>query len=251
MMKKKKIADTASVLSKEKEPKEETPKVKRPKEIKRSKNLLGFNSLKEIDEAYKHIRAYLLNNTKHEYCPLFAVVSSKKNDGNSVTAANLAISFAQLGKKTLLLEANMRTPKMTQLFGLKAERGLSDILSLSDAGILDMSGAAIPSGIDSLDIIPAGAVPANPSELLASKSFEEMLERAKTVYEMVIVCLPPVCDYADASVISESITGYLFTVRSERTDGKAAKVAIEKLKANGGNIIGTILTNVSKLNNKL
>ena len=179
------------------------------------------------------------------------MVSSKKKDENTLTASNLAISFAQLGKKTLLIEANMRMPKVNQLFGLVAEIGLSDVLSLSDTGILDLSGAAIPSGMDNLDIIPSGPIPKNPSELLASKSFEAMLEKAKTVYEVVVICLPPVCDYADASAISDCITGYIFAVRSEKTNGREAKEAIDKLKANGGNIIGTVLTNVSKLNSKV
>ena len=226
-------------------------KVTKTKELKSDKRLLGFNDLGAMDEAYKHIRAYLLNNTKHEDCPVFAMVSSKNKDDNTLTASNIAISFAQLGKKTLFIEANMRTPKVNQLFGLVAERGLSDVLSLSGAGILDLSGAAIPSGMGCLDIIPSGPIPNNPSELLASRSFGEMLEKAKTVYEVVVLCLPPVCDYADASVISDSITGYIFAVRSEKTNGREAREAIDKLKANGGNIIGTVLTNVRKINNKV
>ncbi len=216
--------------------------------VKRNKKLLGFNNIGAADEAYKHLRTFLLNNTKNESCPVFAVASAKSNDENTLTAANIAISFAQLGKKTLLVEANMRTPKINEFFGISSERGLSDMLSLSGAGILDLSGAAIPSGMESLDLIPAGSVPANPAELLASTSFGEMLEKAKTVYDVIIICLPPVCMYADACVIPENITGYLFAVRSEKTDGRAAQAAIEKLKANGGNIIGTVLTNVRKIN---
>ena len=235
----------------EKKVKEVKLKIFKSKEIRCDKRLLGFNNLKSKDEAYKHVRAFLLNNTKHEYCPVIAVVSSKNKDENTLTASNLAISFAQLGKKTLFIEANMRTPKVKQLFALLDERGLSDVLSLSDAGILDLSGAAVPSGIENLDIIPSGPAPKNPSELLASRSFEAMIEKAKTMYEIVVLCLPPVCDYADASVISNSITGYVFAVRSEKTNGREAKEAIDKLKANGGNIIGTVLTNVSKLNSKV
>ena len=225
-------------------------KDKKPRELKRSKKLLGFNNLGATDEAYKHIRTLLLNNTKHEYSPVFAVVSAKSSDESTMTAANLAISFAQLGKNTLLIDANMRTPKMVKLFGLTVERGLSDMLSLSEAGILDLSGASIHSGMERLDIIASGSVPTNPSELLASKSFEAMLEKAKTVYDEIVLCLPPVCDYADACAIADNVTGYIFSICSERTDARSAQSAIEKLKANGGNIMGTILTNVSKINNK-
>jgi len=220
------------------------------KKNKRSRKLLGFNSrVGKADESYKHLRTFLLNNTKHEYCPVFAVVSPKEKGGSTITAANLAISFAQLGKKVLLIDANMRAPKIDRLFGLSSERGLSDMLSLSGIGILDLSGIAIPSGMEFLDVLPAGRIPTNPSELLASKSFESVIAKAKSVYEVIFVSLPPVCDYADACVVTENVTGYVFTVCAEKTNAKTAHAAMEKLKANGGNIIGTVLTNARKPKN--
>lgn len=242
-------------IKKSKVPKEESEEVRAVSFMrrapKRSKKLLGFNKARSVDEAYKHLRTLLINNTKHEYCPVFAVASPKAKGGNSLTVSNLAISFAQLGKKVLLIDANMRTPKIDKLFGLVAERGLADMLYLSGGSVLDLSGAVLDSGMECLDILPAGNIPTNPSELLASESFESTLTKAKTVYDVIFLSLPPVCDYADACVITGNVTGYIFAVCSEKTDARAARKAIEKLTTNGGNIIGTVLTDVRVTNDKI
>ena len=214
-------------------------------QAKRSKKLLGFNASKSTDESYKHLRTFLLNSEKHDGCPVFAIVAPNEKTGCSLVASNLAVSFAQLGKKVLLIDANMRNPKISKNFGLLHGVGLSDLLSVEGDSIFELTGAVVPSGIGALDVLIAGNVPPNPAELLASKSFEDLLAKAKTVYEYVLIYLPPVCDVADACVIKESVTGYIFTVRSAKTDSRSAKAAIGKLESNGGKIIGTVLTDVN------
>jgi capsular exopolysaccharide synthesis family protein len=216
-----------------------------PDDAKRSKKLLVFNKSQNTNEAFKHLRTLLSNTTKQEHCPVFAMVTPKAKGGNATVSSNLAISFAQLGKKVLLIDGNMRKPKIASLFALNAERGLSELLSLSEDGVLDLSGTVIPSGIENLDIITSGAIPENPAELLASAAFSSLLENAKNEYEYIFICLPPVCDVADACIVAENVFGYIFTVRSEKTDGRYARRAIDSIKSNGGVILGTVLNDVS------
>ena len=115
-----------------------------------SKKILGFNKSSSVDEAYKHLRTFLINSSKHEYCPIFAIASPKAKEGNSLTSANLAISFAQLGKKVLLIDADMREPKIDKLFGLVAERGLSDMLYIFGGSVPKNFHPAVEKGLQEM-----------------------------------------------------------------------------------------------------
>ena len=214
---------------------------------KRSSVLLGFNRSSRTNEEYKHLRTTLVNTFKADHCPVIAVVAPKANTGSATVSSNLAISFAQLRKRILLIDGNMRAPKIAKYFGIESERGLSDLISMTDSGVFGFSGTVLQSGIDFLDILPAGEISDTPAELLASQLFRDLLESIKDRYDYIFICLPPVCDVADASVVTDIVSGYVLTLRSEKTNARDAVTAIERLRSNGGNVIGTVLNDISPI----
>jgi protein-tyrosine kinase len=189
-------------------------------------------------EALRALRTQLmLRWFRDRHCAL-AVVAAHSGTGCSVLAANLAVVFAQLGERTLLIDANFRAPRQHELFGLKAHLGLTSVLagrgSLAEAPV-------IVSPFENLSVLCAGPSVPNPQELLGRSSFANAIETAPGAFDAVIVDAPPVLEYADAQVIAAQTGGCLLVARRHGTRVADVMRAEAKLALTGAVLLGAAL----------
>ena len=175
------------------------------------KRLLNNESPFAIKEAYVKLRTSLMfcmTADKERPCTSFAVTSSKPSEGKSLTAANIAISYAMLGKKVLLIDADMRKPTQRRLWRVEKPTGLCDFLAKISKLELDKV-KDLP-----LWIVCTGTIPPNPSELLSSERMKHFVEESTKVYDYVIIDTPPINTVADAQIVSTYVDGVVLVVKS-------------------------------------
>jgi len=204
------------------------------------KKILCPESSFAVKEAYNSIRTNLLFIQQGEKCPIFVITSPTANNGKTINAVNLAVSFAQMGKETLLIDSDMRNPTIHRLFGLNVQDGLSEIL----AGLTDKI-AISNSGVEHLSILTAGKIPPNPTELLSSPRMDKLLEFAKEHYDCVFIDTPPVNVVTDSTVYAQKVTGYVLIIKTDTTNTNDVKLTINNLESIGGNILGFVLNDVT------
>lgn len=204
--------------------------------------LLDEKSPFGMKEAYSNIRAGLLFTKRGEKCPVYAVTSADCEEGKSVNTLNIASSYAQLGKKILVIDADMRRSNMAEMIGNcgKNRDGLSEYL----AGITD--NASILSYRDNLDVILAGTLPPNPAELLASDKWYEMLNENKEKYDAIFVDLPSLGIVSDALSLAEAATAYILIVREQLTRMERIEMIVRRLESLDANICGIIYNGISE-----
>lgn len=166
-----------------------------------------------------------------------AIVSAERGEGRSYIAANLAVAFSQLGLKTLLIDADMRNPRQHVLFGLDNRSGLSSILSGrgKDAMIQPVK------GLYNLSVLPAGAIPPNPLELLARPLFPQLLDELEQEYEVILIDSPPSSDYPDAQTIAVRSGAVLIVTRKNTTRMWKVRGVSDAISHASANVIGTVL----------
>jgi len=169
---------------------------------------------------------------------MLAIVSPARNEGRSYLAANLAVSFAQLGEPTLLIDADMRRPRQGQIFEVDEGIGLS--AALSGRATLRSSVVPLPR-FGRLSLLPAGARPPNPLELLSRDSFAILLHELQREYQVVLIDTPAAEPCADAQTIAFRAGGALVLARKDHTNLKATSRLIRVLGDAGASIAGTVL----------
>ena len=172
---------------------------------------------------------------KQAPCKVFAVTSAKPSEGKSLTAANIAISYAMLEKRTLLIDADMRKPSQGRLWRINAPNGFCDFL----ANIAPLELAHV-EGLP-LDIAPTGTIPPNPSELLASDRMTQFIAACARNYDYVIIDTPPINTVADAQIISAFVDGMLLVAKSGYTTADELQAAIDAVHRAEGNLCGVVL----------
>ncbi|RRR99920.1 polysaccharide biosynthesis tyrosine autokinase [Aquabacterium soli] len=190
-------------------------------------------------EFFRDVRSKLLNGLNSTPTrSAIAVCSAGVGDGKSYFAANLAVAFSQLGSRTLLVDADMRTPRQHEIFGLDSNGvGLSGILSgRAESNVV----RPIPA-LQSLFLMPVGVIPPNPLELIQGRNFDILINELLNKFEYVVVDTPAATYGADARVIAAKCRASVAVARVGRT--KAAEfVALEKsLKLGGNNYLGSVL----------
>jgi protein-tyrosine kinase len=167
-----------------------------------------------------------------------AIVEARPGDGGAVLAANLAVAFAQLGERTLLIDGNLRAPSQQQLFGLKSDVGLVEFIRGRES--LDSACVKVP-GFNCLSVMFSGAVPPNPQELLGHVSFAYLMETATTKFGVVIVDTPAMLQCADAKLIA-SRTGGAVLATKRHTSRLTDVVRIKsQLEAAGVSLLGAVI----------
>lgn len=180
---------------------------------------------------------------KREGRQTLTIVGTSRGEGRSYIAANLAVVFAQLGERTLLIDADMRAPRQHQLFMLDNKSGLSTMLahrSREEAivRITDMVG---------LSVLPAGPVPPNPLELLSRPSFDELLAHARASYDVVLIDTPALSSGEDAVSISIRTGAALAVARSAQTRVAQFTDMVAGLSATGVAVVGSVLNDIARL----
>lgn len=165
------------------------------------------------------------------------ILSPGTGDGCSFVAANLAVVFSQLGERTLLIDANLRTPRQHQLFKLSGTAGLSDMLA-GRAGLEAV--IRIPSLVG-LSVLPAGAIPPNPQELLGRQAFNEILITLGKSFDVILIDSPAAADYADAQTIAARTGAALMVARKNKSALPAMSHIANSLQDSGVTLVGAAL----------
>lgn len=214
-------------------------KQKQDKQVSQDGNfLLNSRSPAEIKEAYVKLRTNLMfcmtaDGTQN--CKVFAVTGANQGEGKSITAANIAISFAMIGKKTLLLDADMRGSSQRRIWKNRALTGLSDFLAeIKPLEIFSVK--ELP-----LSIVFTGTLPPNPSELLTSDKMSDFVMECSNRFDYIIIDTPSLNDYADAQIISTLADGVVLVARAGETDSADLAEAADAVKRSGGNLCGVAL----------
>lgn len=169
---------------------------------------------------------------------ILAITSPSRGDGRSWLAANLATVFAQLGKRTLLVDSDMRHPRQHQLFNLKNAVGLSALLT-------GRAGREIVRRIHPqlrLFVLPAGAMPPNPQELLGRQVFNMVLQLFVDQYDLIIVDTPPITEFADAQIVAALADATIMLARRNYTRQAQLSLSMRALTESGVNVIGSVIT---------
>lgn len=211
---------------------------KTPDTAKRPVYLLTQKLPFNVQEAYRSLRTNVMFALPGGGCKCIGVTSPTPGDGKSTTAANLAISLAQIGKRVILIDCDMRLPTIGAKFRVKSIPGLSDFL-VGQARIEE-----VVRTLDSceLHILPSGNIPPDSTGLLEAKQLESLFNALRDVYDYVIVDLPPVVTVPDAVILSKYLDGYLLTIRHRQTVHRAVKEMLRQLQLAEAKIIGFVLT---------
>ena len=200
----------------------------------KAKDVLTSDSKFAIVEGYKIARTNLVFSLTAQNSNCVAVTSWSKGEGKSTATVNLAISFAKMGKKVLLIDTDLRRPNLHNLLKLKNESGVSDLVGQFG----DFESAVHRNAITNLDVLTSGAIPPNPSELLASPVFVEMLEQAKKDYDYVIMDTPPMGVVADTLLLKEYVGGYVLVVRERITTHGDIERALQNIHLADSKVLG-------------
>lgn len=193
-----------------------------------------------FSESFRGVRTNLLFSSADEGCRCLIVTSTGPGEGKTLVSGNLAIALAQAGQKVLLLDADMRKPRLHEVFGETQAPGLSNVL----VGNAKSPDAFHKTTIPGLFLMPAGVQPPNPAELLGSKRFQDLLGSLAQHFEWIVVDTPPVMAVTDSAVVAHLATGVLFVVGAEMTSRHTAKRAIEQLVHARAKFVGAVLNRV-------
>ncbi|MBP1081588.1 MULTISPECIES: CpsD/CapB family tyrosine-protein kinase [Bacillus] len=188
-------------------------------------------------EQYRTIRTNIEFSSVDKNVRSILITSSGPGEGKSTTAANLAVVFAQQGKRVLLIDSDLRKPTVQYTFQLDNTDGLTTVL------LKQMSLKTIVQKcmVDNLDILTSGPIPPNPAELLSSKSMGKLLEDAYKIYDIIIFDSPPVLAVTDAQILANHTDGSLLVVSSGKTEKELAVKAKEVLSSTKSKLLGAVL----------
>ena len=190
-----------------------------------------------ISECYRGIRTSIEFSNLDKEMKVINITSSIKNEGKTTVITNLAVNFANLEKKVLLLEGDLRNPSIHRMFEISNTIGLTDILLDNK----EFAECVHCTDVKNLHVLTCGSIPPNPSEILSSKKMKEFINELKEDYDYIFIDTPPIGVVTDAGIISNYSDGSVFVVGSKQCDIEMAKLAKQKLEGVGAHIIGAVL----------
>lgn len=190
-----------------------------------------------IAEAFRTVRTNISFSDVDNEVQTILFTSTKQNEGKSTVISNVAYSFSKLENcKVLLMDLDLRNPTVHKMFGVSNTYGLMD--NLKNDRPLEK---CIHKIEENIHVLPTGAIPPNPTEILSSKKMAKFLEDIKSHYDYIFIDAPPVGVVSDATIISSNVDGVMYVVGAKETDLSHAQVAIDNLKKADANIIGSVL----------
>ena len=202
-------------------------------------NIISYSQPKSIiAEEFRAIRTNIQYSNLDKNIKTIAITSTTKNEGKTTVTTNLAVNFSRIeNKKVLIVDCDLRNPSVYKEFGISNSNGLTDLL-IEDKNISDYIKS---TDIDNLDILTAGPVPPNPSEMLASNKMRKLIESISEEYDYVFLDTPPIGMVTDAGILASFIDGTVIVVRSEFIDIKGLQDTKKKLVSVNANILGVVL----------
>ncbi|MCH5297441.1 MAG: CpsD/CapB family tyrosine-protein kinase [Ruminococcus sp.] len=189
-----------------------------------------------IVESYKVARTNIMFSLAASDKKVFAVTSYSKGEGKSTASSNLAISFSKMEKKVILIDSDLRRPNVHNIFKLNNEIGLSNVISK----MVTFEEAVKHNVINNLDVLPSGTIPPNPSELMCSNSFANLMEKLSEEYDYIIIDTPPIGVVADAMMLKDLIAGFVVVVRERSTTHRDLSRLLESMKIADSKVLGLL-----------
>ncbi len=188
-------------------------------------------------EAYRMLRTNISFSSVDQAIRMILVTSASPSEGKSITAANLAVTMAQAGYRTVVLDCDLRKPTQHKVFGISNDVGLTNAL-LSHANLTSFMR---PTRVENLRVLTTGPLPPNPAELLGSRSMSDLLTMMQNDTDVIVIDSPPVLAVADAAILSRTADGVLLVVDSGKTKRESALRAKEALEKAGARLLGIVL----------
>lgn len=206
--------------------------------------LLHVTGRSALAEAYRQLRTSVLLSTAGHAPKTLLVTSSLPGEGKTTTAVNTAISLAQTDAKVVIIDADMRRPRLRSIFDLPEREGLSSILSseITSEGILR---AIVRDEVSGLYVLPSGPVPPNPAELLGSDQMRKLVELLSQSFTHIVIDSPPVNSFTDGVLIASMVDGVLLVVHGGKSSRGVVRRSRQLLLDIGAKIVGVVLNNVS------
>jgi polysaccharide biosynthesis transport protein len=211
-----------------------------PRTWKGQEPLLHMGVPPNFAEAFRAMRTNVLFSAPDGGSRSLVITSTGPGEGKTTVAANLAVALAQTGQRVVLIDADMRRPRVHEMFGQAQEPGLSNLL----VGHAAASTTIRKSGMPGLWLLTAGRIPPNPAELVASARFQEFIQLLSQHFDSIIIDSPPIMAVTDAAIAATSATGVVFVVGAEMTSRHAARAAIEQLGNGRPTFLGAVLNRV-------
>jgi polysaccharide biosynthesis transport protein len=205
--------------------------------------LINLDSRSPLAEAYRHLRTSVLLSSAGRAPKSLLVTSSLPGEGKTTTAVNTASSLAQTGATVVIIDADMRRPRLRSIFGIEEQLGLSSILSssVSESEILGMVARDETTG---LGILTSGPIPPNPAELIGSDQMRELLSVLQRHFDHVVIDSPPVSSFTDGVLISTMVDGVLLVVHGGKSSRHIVRRSKQLLQEVGAKIFGVVLNNI-------
>lgn len=197
--------------------------------------LLNSKSPFSMQEAYKTLRTNVIFSLPGSGCKSIGIASANRGEGKSTVAANLAISLAQINKKVVLVDCDMRLPTIASKFGCSSTPGLSNYLS----GVCGEP-PVISIEYKGIDIIPSGNIPPDSTKLISSMEMVKLVEMLKEKYDFIVFDFPPINIVSDAAMMSGIINGYLLVVRHNQSEYQMVAETVRQMRFANANIIGFV-----------
>ncbi len=189
-----------------------------------------------IVESYKAARTNIMFSLSASDKKMFAVTSYSKGEGKSTVSSNLAISFSKMENKVLLIDCDLRRPNLHNIFKLENTSGLSNVIGKMKTFEETVQRQVLPN----LDVVVSGSVPPNPSELLCSSSFNELIKSVENDYDYIIFDTPPIGVVADALLLKDLIAGYVIVARERRTTHGDVQNLLDGIKLADSKVLGMV-----------
>lgn len=204
-------------------------------------HILSENTDFFIRESYNTLRSNITFSLTGKGCKIVAVTSTNQSEGKSITALNIAVAYAEINKKVLLIDCDLRKPKVHRLLEIKPMPGLSNIL-IDESKPADAIQTHEKYGID---VIASGDIPPNSTQLLETEQLEELFEYAKDKYDFVILDTPPINIVIDACILAKHTSGIIYVIRQDYAKKDHILNAVKQLEFSQGRIIGFVLNNIT------
>lgn len=203
------------------------------------------NSISSYAESFRTIKTNIKYSSADKDKKVILITSTQPGEGKSTVAANLAISLSQDGKNVVLIDADLRKPTVHKRFKISGVNGLTNVI-INETDLDD----AICKINDNFSVIPAGQIPPNPAELLASKEMEKLIQELREKYDYVIIDGNPICVIADSQILASKVDGVILIARYESTKKEELLSAKKMVEQVDGKVIGVVLNRVKEKGKK-
>ena len=195
----------------------------------------------QVSEAYRAVRTGLFFSNRGGELRVIQVTSPVPGDGKSTLSSNLAVTMAQSGRKVLLIDADFRRPRIAKIFGIDAQIGMAAVV----AEKAELDQAIYASPVANLSIMPGGARPSNPAELLSSRRFKHLVDLLREKFDMIIIDTPPLLAVSDPGAVAAIVDGVVLTMRLRRNVKPLATRATKILESVDARLLGVVINGVS------